>query len=113
MGTSISSIYSPPMADMEIHLKAAVAALTPFLSGTAAGQDIQTLTGSGVVIGAKGEILTSAHVVVGCQRIAVKFATASWQSAVLIASDAENDFAVVRISRPSVPVAVFGEGAPL
>jgi S1-C subfamily serine protease len=46
-------------------------ALATLIGWVAAGR-AQTLTGSGIVIGAKGEILTNAHVVEACQKITVK-----------------------------------------
>jgi S1-C subfamily serine protease len=43
--------------------------------GVAVAQGAETLTGSRVVISAKGEILTNAHVVDACQTITVTLAS--------------------------------------
>jgi lipoprotein NlpI len=95
---------------------AVVAALATLISGVAAGQAAETSSGSGVVIAAKGEILTNAHVVEACQTITVNLASGNSEAAVLVARDERNDLAVVRLTgtnNPPASVAVFREGAPL
>jgi len=52
-------------------------------NGAAHGQAANTFTGSGVVIGSRGEILTNSHVVEGCERINVRLSSKSSQTAVL------------------------------
>ena len=91
-------------------------ALATLLSGVVAAQGAETLSGSGVVIGAKGEILTNAHVVEGCQTITVKLASGNSKTGALVARDERNDLAVVRstgTNNPPTSVASFREGAPL
>ncbi|MGD0026121.1 MAG: tetratricopeptide repeat-containing serine protease family protein [Xanthobacteraceae bacterium] len=91
-------------------------AVATLLRGVAAAQGAETFSGSGVVIGAKGEILTNAHVVEACQTITVKFSSGNSKMGVLVASDERNDFAVVRLTgtnNPPASVASFREGAPL
>jgi S1-C subfamily serine protease len=51
----------------------------------AAGRAAEIFSGSGVVINAKGEILTNAHVVEECQKITVKFASGNSEAGVLVA----------------------------
>ena len=68
-------------------------------------------SGSGVVIGAHGEVLTNAHVVENCTKITVQSSPTS--RAYLVARDEKNDLAVVRGSLPASPVAVFRDGAPV
>jgi S1-C subfamily serine protease len=65
--------------------------------------------GSGVVIGAHGEVLTNAHVVESCAKISVRSSSAS--TAYLVARDEKNDLAVVRSNLPLSSVVVFREGA--
>jgi S1-C subfamily serine protease len=72
-----------------------------------------TFTGSGVVIGTRGEILTNAHVVEGCKTITVQMSSQESQAAVLVARDQQNDLALVRINNPSSSVAAFRQGTPL
>jgi peptidylprolyl isomerase len=70
-------------------------------------------SGSGVVIGAQGEILTNSHVVEDCQEITVKLPLKSTEAAILVTRDQKNDLAVVRINTHPTSVALFREGAPL
>jgi len=63
-------------SDMGMAVRApTLAALVTLISGVAAAQGGETLSGSGVVISAKGEILTNAHVVEACQTITLKLAS--------------------------------------
>ena len=66
------------------------------------------ITGSGVVIGAHGEVLTNAHVVENCTNITVGSSSAS--AAYLVARDEKNDLAVVRSNLPASSVVVIREG---
>ena len=82
----------------------------------AAAQGADTLSGSGVVIGAKGEILTNSHVVDACQTITVKLASGNSETGAVLARDERNDLAVVRLvgaSNLPASVASFREGIPL
>ena len=72
-----------------------------------------TFTGSGVVIGSRGEILTNSHVVEGCERIAVQFPSDIRQAGTLIARDQRNDLAIVRTDKWPQSVAKFREGSPV
>jgi S1-C subfamily serine protease len=94
---------------------AAVVVVT-LICAVAAGRAAEISSGSGVVINAKGEILTNAHVVEGCQTITVRLAFANSEAGVLVANDEKNDLAVVRvmaIGKPPTSIAVFREGAPI
>jgi len=72
-----------------------------------------TSSGSGVVIGSKGEILTNAHVVEHCAAITVQFSTGNSEAAVLVARDEKNDLAVIRSKTLPSSVAAFRDGGPL
>ena len=48
-----------------------VVALASLIGTVAAGQGADTFSGSGVVIGTHGEVLTNAHVVENCMKITV------------------------------------------
>ena len=79
-------------------------------------QAADIFTGSGVVIGTGGEILTNAHVVANCTQITVRFFTGNSEMAVLVARDEKNDLAVVRTKQANISpssVATFREGSPL
>jgi S1-C subfamily serine protease len=84
------------------------------ISGAAQAADISS--GSGVVIGVHGEVLTNAHVVEACRTITVKLASRNSETAVLVTRDERNDLAVVRINGTNnllTSVAAFREGAPI
>ena len=94
---------------------AAVVVVT-LICAVAAGRAAEISSGSGVVINTKGEILTNAHVVEGCQTITVRLAFGNSEAGVLVANDEKNDLAVVRvmaIGEPPTSIAVFREGAPI
>lgn len=83
--------------------------------GTTAGRAEEVVTGSGVLIGASGEVLTNAHVVEGCRSIKLTFANGSPQPATLVARDEQNDLAVVQTKRKhdATAAAAFREAPPL
>jgi S1-C subfamily serine protease len=69
--------------------------------------------GSGVVIDAKGEILTALHVVQGASAITVTFANGATSSATVRSSDPANDIAVLAPNPlpPEIVPVVLGGGA--
>jgi S1-C subfamily serine protease len=69
--------------------------------------------GSGVVVNADGDILTSLHVVEDATGIDVTFADGTRSDAEVVATQPENDIAVVRASRPPADLvpAVLGNPA--
>jgi hypothetical protein len=92
-----------------------IVAIAAFIGSVAAAR-AETFTGSGVVIGTKGEILTNSHVVEACQTITVKLASGSSQLSTLVARDERNDLAVIRLSRidnSPASIAMFREGLPV
>jgi S1-C subfamily serine protease len=80
---------------MRMDAKTLVVPLATFIPGVAHPAD--TFTGSGVVVGTRGEILTNAHVVESCEKITVQLSSRDSRAAVLVARDQRNDLAVVRI----------------
>ena len=86
----------------------------------------QSSLGSGVVINARGAILTALHVVDGAAQIQVRFADGTTAAAGIAASQADKDVAVLAVDRlpeivvpavlagpPPVGDAVFAVGNPL
>jgi S1-C subfamily serine protease len=59
-------------------------------------EDIEAGVGSGVVIVDKGIILTNLHVVAGAKKVAVIFADGTESEATVIATQPENDLAVIQ-----------------
>ena len=92
-----------------------VVAVVTLICAVAAGRAAEISSGSGVVINAKGEILTNAHVVEGCQKHYSEARSWKFGSGVLVAATKRTTLRVVRLrvvpSRNSI--AVFREGAPL
>jgi hypothetical protein len=74
-------------------------------------QAADTSTGSGVVIGGQGEILTNSHVIEDCQSITVQSPSNKSDTATVVARDQKNDLALVRIGKPSASIAAFREGS--
>jgi S1-C subfamily serine protease len=100
-------------ADMRKAFTTLIGPLATLFPHVAAVHAADTFTGSGVVIGTRGEILTNAHVVEGCKKITVQMFSQNSQAAVLVARDQQNDLAVVRVNNPPPLVAAFREGTPL
>lgn len=71
--------------------------------------------GTGVIVNARGAIMTAFHVVDGASRIRVAFVDGTRSSAEIVSSDPENDIAVLQAERgPEVIVpAVLGGGATI
>lgn len=95
---------------------ATLAALFMLSSGVPGAHGAETLSGSGVVIDTKGEILTNAHVVEACQTVTVELASGNSETATLVAADERNDLAIVRLTANNnlpTSVALFREGTPL
>jgi S1-C subfamily serine protease len=81
---------------------APLAVLALNISNAGAVNAVVISSGSGILIGTNGEVLTNAHVVKECHGLVVKFASGDSQPGVLIASDEGNDLAIV--CRPSALV---------
>ena len=85
-----------------------VVTLATLVLGIVSVQAAETSAGSGVVIGAQGEVLTSSHVVEDCQKITVQFPSKDLETAVLVARDQRNDLAVIRTGKPLTSIVAFG-----
>lgn len=99
-------------------IKAIVMSAAILAAGAAsvvAARAADLVTGSGILIGSSGEILTNAHVVAACRSIKLTFANGDAESAALIAHDEQNDLALLRAKRPpnAAAAAVFREAPPL
>jgi tetratricopeptide (TPR) repeat protein len=84
-------------------------ALATSIVGATAGQ--AGTSGSGVVIGAHGEVLTNAHVVENCTQITVRSSSGDLGASLLVARDEKNDLAVIRTTLPLSSVATFRDGS--
>jgi hypothetical protein len=89
-----------------------VAIILVVLATRASAQAAEISSGSGVMIGDHGEVLTNAHVVNACAQIIVRSPAGDSATAQFIARDEKNDLAVVR-TRPLSSVATFRDGKPV
>ena len=97
---------------MRMVIKIVSMSLAITISGSALVQAADLTSGSGVVIGANGEVLTNSHVVENCTKITVRSSSAA-SAAFLVARDEKNDLAVVRSKLPLSSVVAFREGGPV
>ena len=72
-------------------------------------QASETQTGSGFYVSKQGHVLTNHHVINGCGRIEVELGGIR-KNVNLIASDANNDIALLLDATPPTSVAVFRDG---
>ena len=82
--------------------------------GVAANGDAEGGLGSGVIISAQGDILTSLHVVTGSFAITLTFADGTQSPAQITAAQPENDIAVLKATAPPaeiVPAVLGNPGA--
>ncbi len=70
-------------------------------------------TGTGFFIDADGDMLSNSHVVDGCKTLTVALGDGATPAATLVASDRENDVAVIKVPFRSGPFAQFRTGAPI
>jgi S1-C subfamily serine protease len=112
VGEAVEALQAQPPASVAVYDAirlplVAVRANRPGGAGVAPG------LGSGVIVSARGAILTSLHVVEGAGSITVSFSDGTESPAIVVASDPEHDIAVLMPARlPEVVVpAVLGGGA--
>jgi TPR repeat protein len=75
--------------------------------GARPGTGPRTMSGSGFLVSADGHIVTNHHVIAGCQRVAVAPGNAE---AAVVARDARNDLALLKMARPPSDVARLRSG---
>jgi S1-C subfamily serine protease len=91
------------VADVIDHMSASVVTINADVGG---GQSV----GTGVIVSSDGEILTNAHVVEGATEIRVRLAGETEpREARLLAADAGNDLALLRMSGDDFDAAVFAD----
>ncbi len=77
--------------------------------GTFMGQYVSSGAGSGVILSKEGLIVTNHHVIDNATEIKVKLTNGEEHKATLIASDAQTDLAVLRITADDLKPAVLGD----
>jgi len=70
-------------------------------------------TGTGVIIGQDGHIVTNNHVVAGASELRVTLSTGEEHSARVVGTDAATDLAVIKIEQGNLPEARFGDSDAL
>jgi serine protease DegS len=73
----------------------------------------ETSLGSGVIINAKGYILTNNHVIEGADTIQVTLRDGRTVTALLVGSDPEADLAVLKIDQENLPAITIGDADAL
>lgn len=97
------------MSEMWINLLLALSVLTVTLCCA----DGATYTGSGIVIGRQGEVLTAAHVVKNCKNLQVSRPLQRPVNADVVAKDTQNDLALLRAKIGLGQPALFRAGTAI
>jgi S1-C subfamily serine protease len=88
-------------------------AVLPAVVKIEARSDSGKATGSGVIFGKDGYVLTNAHVVDGARTIGVTLSTSEPLRARFVGRDLNSDLAVLRVRRTGLTVARVGQSADL
>lgn len=110
VGDALSSATPPPAFSADVY-QAILPSLVLIQTQTEdAAEDEPGGLGTGVIVNAQGQILTALHVVATADRIQVTYADGAQAPAVVVATEAENDIAVLQPAQlPEVIVpAVLG-----
>jgi Trypsin-like peptidase domain len=105
-------VITASIGEAGLNMKKIVLSACVLIIASATAEAADTFSGSGVVIGTQGEILTNAHVVEACTEITVRFPPGNLERAGLVARDERNDLAVVRATGANT-VATFRDGSPV
>ncbi|MGH9138491.1 MAG: S1C family serine protease [Acidimicrobiales bacterium] len=109
-----TKVGSPSAARGDIDVAAVAAAVGPSVvtvSGTIGqgGFEAESV-GTGVIISDDGEILTNAHVIAGIDDVRVRFSGNTEPTpAEVVAADATNDLALLRVDTTGLPAATFAD----
>lgn len=112
LGLAVGPARSAPFGPIDV---AAVAAeigtsVVAIQRAVSNGEQIGESAGTGLILTADGEILTNAHVVAGATQVNVRLPGESEpRTGAVIAVDAPNDLALVRIDADDLDVAVFAD----
>jgi S1-C subfamily serine protease len=94
-------------------LQQVLGAVLPAVVKVEARSDSGKATGSGVVFGREGYVLTNAHLVDRARTIGITLATSEPLRARLVGRDLHNDLAVLKVRRAGLTVARFGRSGEL
>jgi S1-C subfamily serine protease len=112
VGAAVTALQSQPPASVSVY-EAIVPPLVVIEAERSGRRGDASGLGSGVIVNARGDILTSLHVVEGATSIKVSFSDGTESPATIRSTDPDHDIAVLSPSRlPEVVVpAVLGGGA--
>ena len=112
LGSALEALQAQPPASVAVY-EAIVPPLVVIETQRPGGADGRSGVGSGVIVNAEGDILTSLHVVENAASIRVRFSDGTESPAAVRATDPAHDIAVLAPARlPEVVVpAVLGGGA--
>lgn len=71
-------------------------------------QRVQGSLGAGVIIDARGHVVTNHHVIAGAQQIRLQLADGRVADAAIVGEDPDSDLALLKIDLPSLPVMPMG-----
>jgi S1-C subfamily serine protease len=102
-----------PAGERAVQLQQVLGAVLPAVVKVEARSGTGKATGSGVIFGRNGLVLTNAHVVDEADSLSVTLSTSEPLRARLVGRNVANDLAVLRVRRAGLPVARFGRSADL
>jgi S1-C subfamily serine protease len=99
---ALASVTPPPAFSELVYqsVRPSLVLIQTKMTGGSSKPDSENGLGSGVVVNAAGDILTSLHVVADATEIELTFADGTQSNAEVVAKQPENDIAVVRAARP-------------
>jgi serine protease Do len=74
---------------------------------------IETGTGSGIVLSSQGYIITNHHVINGAEEVSVKLYDGTSYRAEMVGKDEQTDLAVIKIDAPNLQPAEFGDSSAI
>lgn len=103
----------PPTFGDEVSVRAVAASVVPSTVAVETSSFLGAASGSGVVYGTEGYIITNHHVIDGAGEVSVVFSDGARFPARIIGSDPTTDIGVLHVSRPDVTPIAIGSPADL
>lgn len=110
---SVAQSWKPGAPVEELRRDAETATSSAATGATASGNRRLHSTGTGFVVNKKGHVLTNAHVVEACTELRARMPGDAAAPIELVAKDARNDLAVLKLQAAPARTAVFRDGQPV